>query len=493
MTSLTHTARTILRSRVRRHAGAASPLAGRKVSDLSNADLLQVAMLLALDVPTAKECEAYDAAKAASDAYPVDAADAYAQINGLGGAGFTIAIRNPVTTIADAEAVKADDADMTPAEAPDPAETPAQEDPAAKRAERVRGFVRDLKVAILDGDFSAIETKLGTLFDAADKPAVIKTITAIDPSKIKGQVPQIIGRKTAQEAGIQTMHVNATRTALDVYDAADAPAVDPNYVWPDETGPALAQMARGRNVMFYGPAGTGKTTFAKQVAAHFGRPFVRISCDDQTEASTLVGMTVPDGAGGVKWQDGQLAAAIRRPGTIILVDEPSVARPGALFVLQAVMDADRSLHVAETGEVIPVAPGVLIVLADNTNGTGDTSGAYEATRRMNRATLDRLGVTVRLDYLTPDREAAVLRDATGCDRKVASTLATFAKATREGADAGTVSHGIGLRRLMALAELITDGVTPAMAFQLSCLETAPYDDREPLRQMWLAQFPGAAS
>jgi MoxR-like ATPase len=490
MTSLTHTARTILRSRVRRHADAAAHLAARKVSDLSNADLLQVAMLLALDVPTAKECEAYDTSKGRGDPLPVGAADAYAQINGLGGAGF---LYTP-SKANDAGADAADDADMTPAEAPDPVPAETQkEDPAAQRAERVRGFVRDLKVAILDGDFSAIETKLGTLFDAADKPAVIRTITAIDPSKIKGQVPQIIGRKTAQEAGIQTMHVNATRTALDVYDAADAPAIDANYVWPDETGPALAQMARGRNVMFYGPAGTGKTTFAKQVAAHFGRPFVRISCDDQTEASTLVGMTVPDGAGGVKWQDGQLAAAIRRPGTIILVDEPSVARPGALFVLQAVMDADRSLHVAETGEVIPVAPGVLIVLADNTNGTGDTSGAYEATRRMNRATLDRLGVTVRLDYLTPDREAAVLRDATGCDRKVASTLATFAKATREGADAGTVSHGIGLRRLMALAELITDGVTPAMAFQLSCLETAPYDDREPLRQMWLAQFPGAAS
>jgi hypothetical protein len=88
------------------------------------------------------------------------------------------------------------------------------------------------------------------------------------------------------------------------------------------------------------------------MAAHYGRPFARISCDDQTESTTLLGMTVPDGKGGVKWQDGQLAAAIRRPGTVVLIDEPTVARAGAHYVFNALLDDERAIVSQETGERI---------------------------------------------------------------------------------------------------------------------------------------------
>jgi MoxR-like ATPase len=140
--------------------------------------------------------------------------------------------------------------------------------------------------------------------------------------------------------------------------------------------------------------------------------------------------------------------------------------------------------VAETGEVIPVAPDVVFLLADNTNGTGDVTGQYEATRRLNRATLDRCAVFVAFDYLDPAQETAVIAARSGLSKKAAAMLAKFAALTRQKAQGGDVSHGIGLRRLMALAECLAIGTDPSVAFQLSVIEGAPYDDKEPLRQLW---------
>lgn len=483
-TKLTHTARTILRSRVRRHPKNGPVLSGRPVSDLSNADLLQAALLLELDAPTEAECFALEEAKrnGRTGRAAIAAADEKAALTQKGGKGFDLI--HVASTQEEADADDADDDnsddDDTPAEAP---AAPAKVEPSP--AEQLAAEVR---AKLGQGDFEGFNRALVDLAEKALKPATVQHVAPVDPSKIKGHVPSVTGRKTAKQVGLSVMlDCRDDATALDVYDAPDAPRRDPDYIWPDATGSILATLAHGGNVFLYGPAGTGKTTFAKQVAAHWGRPFVRVSCHNQTEAATLVGMTVPE-QGNAKWQDGQLAAAIRKPGTVVLVDEPSVARAGALFVLQALLDDDRAIHVEETGETIHAAPGVLVLLADNTNGTGDTTGQYEGTQILNRATLDRASITVRLDYMDPTEEAAALVSRTGCNKKAAAALVKFANLTRTKADAGALAHGLGFRRLSALARQISFGVDPNKAFQRAVVETAPYDDKEPLRQMWEADM-----
>jgi cobaltochelatase CobS len=247
----------------------------------------------------------------------------------------------------------------------------------------------------------------------------------------------------------------------------NTPRINPEYVWPQpQTATILSQISRGRNVLLFGPAGTGKTELAQQIAARTGRPFALISCDNGTDAATLVGMTVPDAAGGVSWQDGQLTRAIRTPGCVICLDEPSVARPGALFVLQNVL-ANRVLYVSETGARIPVASGVIFLATDNTNGTGGGARkGYTDTNRLNAAFLDRFGVRVKIDYLPKASEIAVLVAYTGCTPELADLLVTGAAVTRAAADDQTLSHGIGLRRLLSWAELLTDGIDPETAFKV---------------------------
>ena len=58
-------------------------------------------------------------------------------------------------------------------------------------------------------------------------------------------------------------------------------------------------------------------------------------------------------------------------------------------------------------------------------------------------------------------------------------LANFANLTRFDADKGNLSHGIGLRRLLALASpTSTDGIPLALPGMLPCWRPAHAADRE---------------
>jgi len=357
--------------------------------------------------------------------------------------------------------------------------------------------LQSIRSLIMTGGFSSLDDKLRQLVIDAHKPAV----TVIERVEIQVPVDVVPGARpihTAKQTGAgETWHTlfgvtgtMASRTTA-IWDAThpDTPKVNDRYLWPHpQTETALSQLARGRNVMLFGPAGTGKTEWAQQLAARTGRPFALISCDTGTDASTLVGMTVPDASGGVTWQDGQLTRAIQTPGCVICLDEPSVARPGALFVLQNVL-ANRQLFVAETGRKVVVAPGVLFLTTDNTNGTGGGARrGYTDTNRLNAAFLDRFGVRVRVDYLPSDRETDVICAYTGCTAELAQLLVSAATVTRAAADNQQLSHGIGLRRLLAWSELLQDGVDAEYAFQSAVLNCAAEQDVETLREQCLLAY-----
>ncbi len=334
------------------------------------------------------------------------------------------------------------------------------------------------------GDFEGFQQGLMDLARDAAKPPVEKIVEKVVTVEKLVEVE-------AAPAHLKPSHMpaktgNGTKVegiALDVWDAPDAPAIDPLYVWPAGTAVALTKIRREQPIFLSGPAGTGKTSFAEQVAAQQHRPFVRISCHEQTDGPTLVGMTVPDGSGGVRWQDGQLTRAIRRPGTLILIDEPSTARAGAMMILQAVLEPAGKIHIEATGEVVRRAPGVSFIFADNSAGHGDETGQYEAVRRMNRATLDRMAATILIDYLPRQAETKVLMDRTGLAQPEAARLVAFACLTRDAASKGTLTHGVGLRRLISWAEAITDGIPVRLAFDTCVLNGSAPDDREGLRQL----------
>jgi cobaltochelatase CobS len=383
--------------------------------------------------------------------------------------------------------------------APDPVQpedaTPEDQTEDQTVTDAIESEVQAVRSLIVTGGFTALDERLRQLVIDARKPAErVEVRIEVPIDVVPGARPVHIAKLTgATETWRRLFDVRGDmgKRTTSLWDGThpDTPRVNDRYLWPHpQTETALSQIARGRNVMLYGPAGTGKTEFAQQLAARTGRPFALISCDTGTDASTLVGMTVPDASGGVTWQDGQLTRAIQTPGCVVCLDEPSVARPGALFVMQNVL-ANRQLFIAETGRRVCVAAGVLFLTTDNTNGMGGGSRkGYTDTNRLNAAFLDRFGVRVRVDYLPTDQEADVICGYTGCPLELARLLVSAATVTRAAADNAQLSHGIGLRRLLSWAELLLDGIDAEVAFQAAVLNCAAEQDVETLREQCLLAY-----
>lgn len=453
-------ARQMLRDAVRNHTRAASVLAGRKVNDLPKADLIAVAELLGINL----------------QAFVAEVQKLDIQYPGL---------------IADAAAARGDAAETNDETAAPAGDVPAETNTPTSLADEATAFRRELGRAMVEGDFDSVTARITQLIQEARKPAEVITNTITEtvyvaapagtnPAAIQTR-PMISAAPLGTETWGRLFNVTGPLASKKINVFAPSPAtprVDARYRWPDQTTQAaLCALGRGRNVWLYGPAGTGKSSFAEQLAARTGRPFVLIPCDDTTEAPELVGMTVPH-QGGVRWQDGVLTAAMRTPNCVVLIDEPTVARAGAVMVLQSVL-ASGVLSIKETGETVRCAEGVRFIVADNTNGTGGgSSEGYEGTRRMNRATLDRFASFLRVDYMQPADEAAALVSHTGCTIQLATLLVECAGLTRK----ARVTHALGLRRLIAWAEALTDGLEMRAAFEAAILNACARDDREPTEQ-----------
>jgi cobaltochelatase CobS len=391
--------------------------------------------------------------------------------------GATVIVSDPYASLTAAPVIEpatqeADMIDVPPAPEPDDI---------AAEATAIR---RELASAMVEGNFDAVTARLSGLLTDARKPAEVITVNH------DGAAPTHIARPVSRSTwgalfGVTGQHASRP---CQVWDSPEAPKIDPMYRWPEAaTVSALCALGRKRHPWFFGPPGTGKTTWAEQLAARLGRPFRTISCDDTTEAPELIGMRGPHD-GRTVWLDGILASALRIPGCVILIDEPTIARAGAVMVMQSILQ-NRYLFVKETGEKIVAAPGVMFIAADNTNGTGGgAASGFEDTRRMNAAFLDRFAVKLRIDYMPADVEAAVMTDRTGCTLELANLLVTTATVTRAHAADGKLNGALGLRRLVAWAEQLTDGIAPRIAFENCILNGAPEEDRETLEQLCLLAF-----
>lgn len=368
-----------------------------------------------------------------------------------------------------------------------------QVDPVDEKLGAIRGL-------IMTGGFAALDDQLRELIRQANKPAeirtVVETVTVHAPA---GSAPTVTqARCTGQDetwGKLFGMRGAFAKRTTKLWDGAhpDTPKVNKHYIFPAaQTAIVLSQLARGRNAYCYGPPGTGKTEFASEIAARTGRPFALISCDNATDGPTLVGLTVPAAGGGTVFQPGQLTRAIQTPGCVVCIDEPSVARPGALFVMQNLL-ANRVLYIQETGERIPVAAGVLFIACDNTNGTGGGGRkGFVDTNQMNAAFMDRFGPRALFSYLPREQECKILCAYTGCTYALAELLVDAAIVTRAAEEQAQVTSGISFRRLLSWAELLSDGIDPEEAFAAAVLNCVKEQDREAIRQQCLLAYDRSA-
>lgn len=369
---------------------------------------------------------------------------------------------------------------------------PVPLDDSADAAETMANTVLDhLRPFISPAILAQVSTALTPIVASALKPPVERTITVtLDANGKAPAMPEYPEAKPVAKSTIGKLFSIAPRDrnanyAVQMWDALDAPAIDPYFVAvPATMAHFITRAERGRAVWLAGPSGTGKSTMPEQYAARTGRPFVAISFQRAIDPLDLIGSPALDGKGGEKWRDGLLTRSIRRPGTVILLDEITSAPPGLLMVLQTLLSS-RTLTLP-TGERVVAAPGVVFCAADNTAGYGDESGLYAGTMTMNTALVDRFAVVIPVGYMSVPMETQALVNHTGAPRPACERVVKFVHSARK--LAGFENWPLSLRRMVSMIEGLQDGFDVEGVFEIAFLTRLPTPEREALRTHFAATF-----
>ncbi len=355
---------------------------------------------------------------------------------------------------------------------PIPAHNPTADDLALELMNNGKaGFTRALNTYI-EQNTKTVKTVGATMYVKVDKDG-----NPLDGNKLESQYQEPTF-KQAHEIWPELPQSESQYTfPCSDFNFEGQPDYEISHVHNSYILPAIASaMRRDQNVWLYGHKGTGKTTLVEHLAHKLNRPFTRISHSQFTDALELQGgMGMRDGT--TYWQDGALTKAIRIPHNIILIDEPSKS-PTASDEYQTLLD-QRKLTLS-SGEVVHVAPNVFFICADNHDGTGLGNELYIGTAPMNTAFLDRFVAKLELHYMPVEAEAKLLEPY--LTKQSARDLAEFAERIRKALQLGSVKDPISLRRLIAIATAIQDGLPQAFVLE-SCLYAHIDDmDREYYKQ-----------
>lgn len=151
-----------------------------------------------------------------------------------------------------------------------------------------------------------------------------------------------------------------------------------------------------------GPSGVGKTSFVKQCCHELNYPMVRVNLTENTTEDHLFG-GFRLYKGETVYYKGPVIQAMEA-GAVLLLDEGDQAPPTVNMSLQAILEGDSYL-IKQTGEFIIPKPGFNVILAANTKGRGDDSGAFIGAQIQNEANLDRYNIT--FDHQYPDEKVEI--------------------------------------------------------------------------------------
>lgn len=241
--------------------------------------------------------------------------------------------------------------------------------------------------------------------------------------------------------------------ALTHWHRADAPAVDPCFIWTANTlrHLLLASSASSTlaNVWLGGEKGAGKSETARQFAARTGRAFTRINFQRFTTVEDFLGATGLQ-QGSTAFEPGPFLKAYSTPGSVILLDEITNADPGVLNALNGFLEPGAAVTFG--GTVWTKAPGVLILAADNTLGNGDQSGRYAGTRAQGAPLMNRFGQIVHMTFLPRQVETEAVVKRTGCSTKLANYVLDAISVARAKVQTGEIIDAPSIRNVMAFIE-----------------------------------------
>lgn len=140
------------------------------------------------------------------------------------------------------------------------------------------------------------------------------------------------------------------------------------------------------NLMLVGPAGTGKTTLAEQIAESYGVPFCTVNGSAGLTEGKLIGTMTPNLATGEMIYRPSELVRCYRDGGVFLMDEIDANDENVMLSVNNLIDATK--WQAPNGEWIPRHPDFFLISAANTFGLG-ANRLYSGRTQLDAAFLDR--------------------------------------------------------------------------------------------------------
>jgi len=206
-----------------------------------------------------------------------------------------------------------------------------------------------------------------------------------------------------------------------------------------------------------------------------------MSCHEQTREEHFVGSV------SVSYQTDEETGKDR----MCIQQEPSILtdslKYGGIFVEDEAFRHSSALVLQSLREkntrklILPDAPGrsseerVLradskrwrYVLTDNTTGSGDTTGLFQATVQ-DASTLDRITVAIEVDYLPPDGEKKIINNvAPELGNKTVSQIIKFAGLVRKSFKSKEIQATLSVRGILSWVEKLVLTGNSGMALKLS--------------------------
>ncbi len=211
---------------------------------------------------------------------------------------------------------------------------------------------------------------------------------------------------------------------------------------------SLIRLVRtGEHVMLVGPAGTGKSTLAKQVADALDRDFYQLSLSPTMSDTALRGfINITTGEQHVS----DYEHAYVKGNSVFLLDEMDNANPAITTFANSSLSNG---HCAFAGGVVTGGHGFTAIATANTYGRG-ADRMFIGRHPIDVATADRFTfVTVDYDEGLEDRIAA----ATGYDGW--SRVVEIVRAIRKNAFDGKVPVVVSPRATRAICAMLAEGLT----------------------------------
>ena len=278
------------------------------------------------------------------------------------------------------------------------------------------------------------------------------------------------------------------------------PKRDDLYVFdPDATLAVVAELYSTKEaekvgpVLIHGPKGSGKTTLGQQICARINMPFIRVNCKEDMESAALFGSIKYDPINGIGWVDGPAAEMCRGGGTLC-IDEGSRMPSGITASTMAMMEKGSDMYLADKPgtsdeKFIPRNNWFRVIMTDNTELQGDTTGKYVGTNVQDEAFIDRFATAYRLGYLSSAHEIAIITGKVkDIDNFTAQRMVQLASLIRSSYDSGNVGLTMSPRGLLEWAEKIAFWQSEKTAFKLSFYNKLTQTDQQVVAEFYHTVF-----